>query len=71
MVKMPFLCKSYKFKDTFYQIYQSYVKNQDIFEELVQIALRLDQRKELEKIFFAHIIRLNTPLDGFFKQKSS
>ena len=49
MVKMQFLSKSYKFKDAFYQIYQSYVKNQDIFEELVQIAIRLDQRKELEK----------------------
>ena len=49
MVKMQFLSKSYKFKDTFYHIYQSYVKSQDIFEELVQIALSLDQRKELEK----------------------
>ena len=49
MVKMQFLSKSYKFKDTFYQIYQSYVKSQDIFEELVQIAFSLDQRKELEK----------------------
>ena len=49
MVKMQFLSKSYKFKDTFYQIYQSYVKSQDIFEELVQTALSLDQRKELEK----------------------
>ena len=49
MVKMQFLCKSYKFKDTLYQIDQCYVKNQDIFEELVQIALTLDQKKELEK----------------------
>ena len=49
MVKMQFLCKSYNFKDTFYQIDQCYVKNQDIFEELVQIALRLGQKKELEK----------------------
>ena len=49
MVKMQLLCKSYEFKDTFYQIDQCYVKNQDIFEELVQIALRLDQKKELEK----------------------
>ena len=49
MVKLQFLCKSYKFKDTFYQIDQCYVKNQDIFEDLVQIALRLDQKKELEK----------------------
>ena len=49
MVKMQLLCKSYKFKDTFYQIDQCYVKNQDIFEELLQIALRLDQKKELEK----------------------
>ena len=50
MVKMQFLCKSYNFNDTFYQIDQCYVKNQDIFEELVQIALRFDQKKELDKI---------------------
>ena len=49
MVKLQFLCKSYNFKDTFYQIDQCYVQNQDVFEELVQIALRLDQKKELEK----------------------
>ena len=49
VVKMQFLCKSYKFKNTFYQIDQCYVENQDIFEELVQIALRLDQKKETEK----------------------
>ena len=49
MVKLQFLCKSYKFKDTIYQIDQCYVKNQDTFEDLVQIALRLDQKKELEK----------------------
>ena len=49
MVKLQLLRKSYKFKDTFYQIDQRYVQSQDIFAELVDIALRLDQKKELQK----------------------
>ena len=48
VLKVRFLSKYYKFKGSYHQIYQCFVKNQDIFEELVQIAWRLDQKKDLE-----------------------